>query len=120
MIKTNFFKIELEEKQTESNITIELSKETMHKLYRIKELHDYNSLDNYMPYTKICAIIKGLVYLFVDTIDLEYLKLMDEVEQGTIKNDIQDAVKEMDNLLMAGYDYNDALNVVMKNDSKNK
>ena len=112
MVKSNILTLEIQEKQTESKISFELTNETMYKLYRIKELHKHNSLIEYKPYADFCDSIKELVHSFANNIDQEYLKLMDAVEQGKIKNDIDDAVKELDKLIIAGNDYKDAHNVV--------
>ena len=112
MIKTNILSLEIQDKQNESKISVELTNETMHKLYRIKELNEYNSLIEYKPYTAFCDEIKVKATAFINSIDHEYLKLMDAVEQGKLKNDTNDAIKELDKLITAGYDYKDASKIV--------
>jgi len=114
MIKTNILTLEIQDKQNESTISVELTNETMHKLYRIKELHKHNSLIEYKAYADFCDEIKAKLTAFVNSIDHEYLVLMDAVEQGKEENDIDDAIKELDKLILAGYDYKEASEIISK------
>ena len=112
MIKTNLLTIEIQNMATESTIKVELSNETMHKLYRIKEINDYDSLIEYKAYTKYCDKIKDLTNYFINSIEKDYYTALDDVEQGKLKNDTYDAIKLMDELILAGYDYKEASEMV--------
>ena len=68
MIKTNILTLEIQDKQNESTISVELTNETMHKLYRIKELHKHNSLIEYKAYADFCDEIKAKLTAFVNPI----------------------------------------------------
>jgi len=114
MLKTDMLTVEIQDKASESAINVELTKETMYKLYRIKEIYNYDSFFEFDAYTKYCDEIKESTKNFVNAIYQEYLKAYDELEQSKLNDDTEYVIKEMDKLINAGYDFNTAFDRINK------
>ena len=112
MLENNILTVNIDDALTDSTISIKLPKELMYKLYRIKEINNYDSLFEYGGYNVFCDAIRDIIHQFHLKINEDYYTLLEFAEQGKIKNnDVNEAVKCMDSLISKGYEYNDAFTI---------
>lgn len=109
---SNILEISIDDKLTDSMITVELSKELMYKLYRIVEINKYDSMFEYGGYNIFCDAVKDIIHDFSVKINDDYYTLMELVKQDKSEiNNVNDAIRCMDSLITQGYEYNDAFNI---------
>lgn len=107
MIKSNILTLNIKDLFNESSISVELDKETIYRLYRIKEIYNYKSLTEYDAYTTYCDKIKDNTQAFINEIYNEYI-IASEKNQKQAKTEKEAVLKTMDELINAGYDFKEA------------
>ena len=103
-----------------NEITIEIALENVifYKLYRIKEIYNYDTLFEYDVYSKYCDEIKKINQKFIEKIENNYEQAIKDLSTGKAKEDTRDELKQMDKLIYAGNDFNKAVNIIFNNYNK--
>ena len=103
-----------------NEITIEIALENVifYKLYRIKEIYNYDTLFEYDVYSKYCDEIKKINQKFIEKIENNYEQAIQDLSAGKAKEDTRDELKQMDKLIYAGNDFNKAVNIIFNNYNK--
>ena len=103
-----------------NEITIEIALENVifYKLYRIKEIYNYDTLFEYDAYSKYCDEIKKINQKFIEKIENNYEQAIKDLSTGKAKEDTRDELKQMDKLIYAGNDFNKAVNIIFNNYNK--